>query len=461
MPQKTSPTDLVRDIADEFSTYIGRGVKIGPLSQQVDPNLNIDDLDTVLRIHFLLQGNDYDEASKSIGGFVETLPKRVRRLETAVERQTSSVRGGIRGQVDWQESVKQQAHQGFWDPTQYICRESEKELNTPENVILKQLLSEILSILENDLQAGLGNPDQYPWLSRWVSDPNLYAVLDRVYRQNIYFTRISDDVDVTDRMIRSVKRARQPLYRESAELLAQYRRLLKYNLETNNEAKEVLKNSFIIPDQHNYASLFELYWIFRLLRQYSTAKFKVIDERSDLIARWVWDEYEYFIYNDVLEREGLSFKIDRNRAEVDANLSTISMTRSETSYFEREAVVVDQGVEIGAEAFGTTPSGALWGGRPDILMIKRRRDTEALEAVLIGEVKYTQDKQYMVEGLEEVLEYTYYAQDESGTYLVDSPPEIPDWIYPVLFVDSASELGDYETLPVNIYTTSDEISLKI
>ncbi len=461
MSPKTPPTDLVRDVADEFNTYIGRGVRIGPLSEEVDPNLNIDNLDTVLRIHFLLQGDKHGDASTSVREFVEVLPNRIRRLETAIERRTSTVRGGIRGQIDWQASVKQQSQQGLWDPTRYVCRESEKELDTPENVILKRLLGELLSILEEDLQTGLDQPDRYPWLERWVADPNLYAVLDRVYRQNIYFSRISDDVDITDRMVRSVKRARQPLYREAAELLAQYRRLMRYNLETNEEAKDVLRHSFIIPDQQEYASLFELYWIFRLLRQYPEAEFKVIDERSDLTARWTIDEYEYVVYNDVMERDGVRFKIGRDRAEVDADLSAIDETRSETGYFEREAVVVDQSTEMGAEAFGTTPSGTLWSGRPDILMMKRQRDTDSLEAVLFGEVKYTQDEQYMVEGLEQLLEYTYYAQDAHGSYLVDTPPEIPGWIYPVLFVDSGLDRDGYRSLPVDVYTTDDEFDLEI
>lgn len=461
MPQKTQPLNLVRTVADEFNTYIGKGVKIGPLSEKVDPNLNIDDLDKVLRIHFLLTGLDErDYVEEGVASFVEALPERIRRLETAIERQTSVVQGGIRGQVDWQETIKQHSQRGYWDQTQFVCRESAKELDTKENVILKRLLGKILSILENDLQVVLENPNDYPWLSTWLKNPGLYDILDRTYRQNIYIDQISEDVEITDRMIRSVQSARQPLYREAAEFLSRYRRLMRYDLYAE-EAKDVLQHSFIVPDQHDYATLFELYWIFRIVRQYPDAQFQVIDESSDLIARWTYDEFEYLMYNNVTERVGLKFRIDRGRAEVDADLSAIRDARPRKGYFEREAIVVDQGTKIGKQAFGSTPSGTFWSGRPDIILIKRRSDTRELEKVLLGESKYTQDERYMAEGIEQLLQYVYYAQDANDSYLVDEPPDIPDWVYPVLFVDRLPEDIERESLPVRICETEDEIDFKI
>jgi len=51
----------------------------------------------------------------------------------------------------------------------------------------------------------------------------------------------------------------------------------------------------------------------------------------------------------------------------------------------------------------------VWGGRPDILIEKRDSDGKIV-TVFIGEVKYTDDKNYAIKGLKELLEYSVLAK---------------------------------------------------
>ena len=47
---------------------------------------------------------------------------------------------------------------------------------------------------------------------------------------------------------------------------------------------------------------------------------------------------------------------------------------------------------------------SLWGGRPDIILEKYGKDDKIM-SVFIGEVKYTDDRNYAIQGLKELLEY--------------------------------------------------------
>jgi len=89
-----------------------------------------------------------------------------------------------------------------------------------------------------------------------------------------------------------VKRARQPLYRESAKLLEQYQRLQNRNLPPG-EASDILRNVYIRPNTDNGGRLFELYWLFTLLDQYPDPELQLIQARTNLVAEWTSDRQQY------------------------------------------------------------------------------------------------------------------------------------------------------------------------
>jgi len=78
---------------------------------------------------------------------------------------------------------------------------------------------------------------------------------------------------VTDRTIESVKRSRSAFYRDAAILLDRYRRLLNQELDSD-EAHEILTHTVIAPEETE--TLFELYWIFRILNTYDAVEYRVL-----------------------------------------------------------------------------------------------------------------------------------------------------------------------------------------
>lgn len=289
---KTSARELVEAIADDFNTYLGKGIRLDPVLRDFDPELNVDDLDRLLRIHFVLTERDGDRPG--VIDFVRTLPERVRRLKTTNSHRLVAREGEIRGRVAWDETIKRRYREGGSRRNQYVCRETRENYDIEENVVLKSLLSRIHDIVFGDLEHALESPADYGWLADWVDTETQFAEeFDDIFLDNIYLRRIdSADHEVTDRMLRSVKQSRQPLYAEAARLLDRYRRLLNYDLDVT-EAKRLLENTFIRPDQTE--TLFELYWVFRLLDCYDSVHFELLDGDSDVVASWETTDSRYIL----------------------------------------------------------------------------------------------------------------------------------------------------------------------
>jgi hypothetical protein len=395
---KTSEQDLVAAIADDFNTYVGKGVRLEPLLADIEPNLNINDLDRLLRIHFVLteQGDD----RPGVIDFVGALPKRLRQLRTTVSQRIVERRGEVRGRIDWQETAKRRYQEAGVSQTQYACRETRENYDTDENLVLKILLSRIHRAVFDDLELALEAPAEYPWVGVWVDEPqSLAAELNRLYRTNIYLERINTNGRrVTERMLRSVERSRNPLYQEAAQLLSRYRRLMNHDFDPR-EAKELLRNVFVRPSE--VETLFELYWVFRILDCYGDVRFEVLEGGSDLVASWeTTDGSQYALYHDSTGSASLSFS---------EGLATIEQPE-EDGYLYRTIQITERWQHLAKEHFGIAGHGTLWGGRPDILIERYPPATEQPMEVFVGEVKYTADRSYSARGLRELLEYMAFVR---------------------------------------------------
>ena len=82
------------------------------------------------------------------------------------------------------------------------------------------------------------------------------------------------------------------------------------------------------------------------------------------------------------------------------------------NYFGRELKVIEKIEEI-----AEIKPDSLWGGRPDILL-EKYDDQNKLISIFIGEVKYTQNKEYAYQGLKELLEYMALIK-QKGKYVDD------------------------------------------
>ncbi len=444
MAGKTPSEEIVEAIAEDFHTYLRKGVRLDSIVGNAHPDLDIADIESLLRVHFVLTESEEEDDSVGVVDFVDRLPDRIRRLKTTTTGRRETVHGAIRGMVDPHETLKRRQRSGRIDEPLFVCLQREEHYDIEENLVLKRLLTVIRDILQNDLNPMLEDPKGYEWLGYWTTSEDAHdgdelphERLDRMYRENIYLQRISvEDSDVTARMIESVKRSRSQLYREAAILLDRFRRLMRQQL-TDQEAREVLNNTMIAPEANE--TLFELYWIFRLLRTFDGVQFRVIQDRSSpVIAAWEDAGSKYTLYHNAIGEQS------RFREEFSETPT------SEDGYLYRMQEVLKTWQDLSDRLLNRGGADTLWGGRPDIVLEKAAISddgTRDLEQVFVGEVKYTTDTDYAATGLRELLEYMAFVRHKSDGQYIESQDKVLDSqdVQGLLFVDQIEVEPDTET----------------
>jgi len=421
---RRTPADrLVKEIASSFSVYLGRGIQLSTILEDVDPCLNIEDLDELLDIHFLLSGKKLASDVKQrppelkvdvpvtmdigVMDFVSLLQRRLRRLHTTTERETRVFKGELRGRIDWQETIKTRYRAGNLKDLTFACQLAEETINIPKNLVLWELLTTIrdahtraVDLIEDKSEVSWFDP----WLGESVLQDNLDAGLS-----NVHLSELEDvNVRVNNRMIRAVSESRSPLYREAAELLGWYRRLQRHEINPS-EARSLLGRQLFYPDpeREDYdevPTLFELYWVFKLLEAYDNPQLRLITGATDLVAAWRESGAQYELYHDWTGGDTLTFKppiFDREDLED---------TEGDDRYLRRlDQLLSTQTSSINA-VFGHRRPSAPNELRPDFVLLRRETDTKAVERIAIGEVKYTRKRSTAADGLEELLEYMIYAR---------------------------------------------------
>ncbi len=445
---KTSAEVLLDKISDDFHTYLRKGVRFDRVIGSAHADLDIDDIETLLRIHFVLTDAEDDASAVGVLDFVRQLEDRIRRMKTTTSPESFQYRGEIRGRIDWQSTVKTRARAGQLEEPVFVCTQPEEHYNIDENLVLKRLLTVVHDIITDDLAYALNNPEGYDWLGAWVNTGNrgdrdvesAAEMLDRVYEENIYLQRINvADANLTDRTIESVKRSRSQFYRDAAVLLDRYRQLMNYELDSA-EARDLLNHTLIAPE--NAETLFELYWVFRVLAAYDGVGYRVLTdrrERPSIVATWRRDESRFVLSHDATG-ESLTFSESIDTAAIEPD-----------GYLYRMNEVLSRWQALSEDLLGRGGSDSLWGGRPDIVL-ERYQETETgsweLEQVFLGEVKYTQDVDYVATGLRELLEYmSFVKQSTTGEY-VESADDVLDSVAVegLLFVDELDRevSGEYD-----------------
>ncbi len=431
---KTSAENLVEEIAEDFNTYLKKGVNYDPYTSEIDPNLNVSDIEKLLRIHFVLTKNPNGEPG--VIDFVKKLRRRIRRIKTTVSKKSEPLQGEIRGRIDWQGTIKRRSRSNYQDKTEYVCQQTRKNYEVPENLVLKSLLSIIHEIVSEDLKPALQEDSQYKWLGEWVTDGGkLKQTLNDVFLRNVYLNRVeTEGGNITDRTINSVKKSRSKFYREAAKLLERYRKLMDYEID-QAEAEDLLKNTYIKPEKTEV--LFEFYWLFKILNSFEGVKFNLIEGGNNAVAEWEDDRFRYRIYHD-----------STGKMKFQENLEDVNLPE-EDGYLYRQGKVIKKWQELAEEAFDLKGTDQLWGGRPDILLEKYRKfedSKDELVGLFIGEVKYTENPDYAAQGLKELLEYMSFVRGKDG-YLSDKSGVFDDpGITGALFTDEleGEEVEDQE-----------------
>ena len=434
--QKLKPEDMIKEIAEMLVIYLKQGNTVKLDSYIKKLNLNINNFDQLLRIHFLL--------NKDVMSFIEELPHLIRNIKTSTQKNNREVNGEIRGRIDWQATIANRCKNNFNDKSRFVCQQVDKDFNIKENLVLKKFLKIIDEILINDLKRSWFD---YHWLSNWFENDGLFNSFDQIINRNIYLKRINlDNVIITDRMINDSKRSRNILYRKAAELLEFYYNYVENNIWQENEEKiiKLLNDSFIKPQKDSV--LFELYWVMKLIEA-NTNKYslELLDKKSNLTAEWIKGNYKYSLYHDSTASKNLNWSVDLSEIKNSGN-----------SFLKRKVLSREKAMEI-SSVFNSELDKNYWNGRPDIIIEVRNRSDNSLKKIIVAEVKYTRNNDTAKGGLKELLDYLYLIKDSNSQYFDLRENEIA--IEGLLLVD---EIRNKDNIfkALKIKKSQDEISFE-
>ncbi|MFC7070608.1 hypothetical protein ACFQL9_13220 [Halobaculum lipolyticum] len=456
-PEKPEKEAIVEAVAEYLTGYLGDVTDIDSFARNLDPQTNIRGLDDIVRYHFLRTGEwdpqtrktryDFDidpidtaditgPHGNPIGilDFISLLPSRLRSLDPAVKQTVEITHGEVRGQIDWQETIKHRSRTGDTGTQTFACRVQERTTLSLRNRVLFALLGAIQSTYEQfgeEVVTGDTWPD---WFEGWGPEGEYRAELNRIL-QTPYFRDVKfDSITVTNREVAEVRSDRDQLYREAATLLAEYRRLgSDWIDESDTRIRSLLSMDLFYPTEENRegSDVFELYWIFRLLDRMAdgtrlesfTGDSKTVF-RGELIAHWEDDESEYLLFNDweggYPYEEGIEklFSINFSYFERDEYDNVPEMVES---YPTRRGFVNHHERWIQEDAFGKDAGAGE--KTPDIVLLKLdvNSDTPVLQKVFIGEVKHSIREQEIQEGITQILEYGAFAKVGEDMVMADDP----------------------------------------
>lgn len=417
----TPPSRLIDEIGGYLSTFLHFG-RMAPFSSRIDPELNINGIDTILRVHFALRPGVMD--------FIDKLPERMKRIKTKTEKKSEKSQAVIDGQINWNKTIGSRYAENPDDMTHFIINRIERSFHTNENQVLRELLTVIQSIIDKDLKPALDN--DHPWLNAWMEEKGIRSTVKDLYLRNSYMKRISQmrSQKVKDRIVTNVKKSRIVLYKEAANLLSFYRKIMRYDLN-QEDARSLLRETFILPEKTDV--LFELYWTFRVIQSLTDksdiVNFNMIDDTSNCIAEWEDTEHRYLVY---YKRSG-----EYTFQEVldDEDLKSLS-----DGFLRREAAVIKASRSLCLECFGLADDGTSafhWVGTPDIFVHKIDKATDTTTMIYIAKVRYTNSQEEMLRSLKDLMECMVFVRD-GERYLTDEVDKafINDKIRGWLFVDT-------------------------
>lgn len=330
----------------------------------------------------------------------------VRQISHSTRDERVLSEGAIRGRIDWGASLKEWCSHGYVNKNAYVCREAVKEFDTPENLLLKYVLKKtdgILKRLPTELVKEISE-QQEKEKTPWTNDLALMSHELSKYMKNVYIKSISS-VNMIDAKTESrAKGTRKIAYHKAIEAYDMY------NTYVNNSMN--------------------------LIQEDNIEEIRKVLNRTSLLA--LDENARYEIYALIKVLNGLN-----NIASVeDLHWGPIKSGREEIAFFEK----VGDGLSIRVY-YNTLPAGMknskeysrileiykLPGGprRPDIIL---EFTCENNTYYLLIEVKNTNNRDYIVDGLYKVFGYLkdyeeVFKTDQPNTYAIlvvgDGVSDIP------------------------------------
>ena len=391
---KTKKEILIKEISGDLVNYLKLGyLSINSFLDKI--NLEIENIEDLLKIHFLLL--------EDVRNYILALPNLLRRLRVSTNLEEEITNEKLNGSINWQNTLKERLKRNYKDKTLFCQTKRNRYYNTKENIVLKKFIEVLYEIIVNLKTERFV---KYDWFKNGSAINN---IIRHIYEKNVYMTRINlDYARISDRMIEDVARNRNVLYRNAAKFLREYYKIINLNADYD-EIKKFFENTFIeIADED---TLFELYWIVKILKSNAkNYKMYLVDGKNNKIASFEDEKDTYSIYHNSTGSSDLTFKVEKEEIE-DLIGKNEYITRLVD--ISKDFSVIFEGL-FNRQSFDLN---LIWSGRPDFLIEVRDKETKILKRIILGEVKYTIDYNYMLEGLRQLLEYMYFMKYKNKEYI--------------------------------------------
>lgn len=424
---KISKASMIEEIKEELMNYFKKGV-VNPKSFFKIDGIKFNNIHDILKIHFIL--------SEQVQSYTLSLEREIKNIKNSTKLHKKLFNGEVRGNIDWNKTIEYRANTVYRDRSKFVCNNIDKLYDIKENLVLKKTISIIYNIIHREI--GMDRFISEEW---YRNGKAMSSIILNIYRKNVYIKRIDiSKTEINDKMIADVLNSRNKIYRDSARILKLYRDIMKFD---EKEIGNLFSKTFI--DMQDENKVFELYSIFKYMKEnFSSEKIKynILDGKEDSLANIEDDRYIYEIYHDSIGKGDISFNIVREDIE-----------NSNNEYLNRKIKILDMKNSIYNHLKGRSATSSIWGGRPDLLIIKKDKLNKAIVHISIGEIKYTNNRDYMYTGLDELLDYIYLIKDKNSIYIDDIP------ISGLLFVDNIYlEKNSFQNIEIiSRETSSDKI----
>ncbi|MCB8952516.1 MAG: hypothetical protein H6650_10930 [Ardenticatenales bacterium] len=186
-------------------------------------------LDPVLLATYFLLDLDNNGNQSTVAFVTHTLSRLLQQLTRSTEQQAVLYEGQVRGRILWPATYKARHNDGF-NPNRYVCRQVHQRFDTPENQLLKYLMTQIndcLRLVPESIRRGFFyqmGPNQP---LRATAEPlgQIETSLNVLWR-NVRLAEISTPDYVTEQHLLKAQTVRFEEYAHAARLYRRYRALV-------------------------------------------------------------------------------------------------------------------------------------------------------------------------------------------------------------------------------------------
>ena len=353
--------DILNEISDYLYLYLYKEAKSGNgLTSSITSIKRLkddDELKLLKKIHFLL--------SDEVAVFIETSKKLVRNLSHSTRNHDIISRGMIRGSIDWCKTYEERSKEGFKNGSIFACKTTNKIYDLPENQLFKFLINRIISMTRNS-SIGDKTPLKLEESEKdiWHNDILRTRRTALQIRKNSRMRDISDVDYIKPKTVRKAFKNKNNQYKAVVDCYLLYRKIF---LEDDNleNLMDLINKQILEPMNDN--KLYEIYLLFKLIEVLPEEELKLnlLRPNGRFIAQSVLNDKTVSIYYQKLPK---SFKSTSKRHVL-------------SNIYRKFGI----GTAI-----------------PDIIV--EIEDEEGIRYRII-EVKNSVEKDYLKEGLNEVLAY--------------------------------------------------------